>query len=257
MVKTERDFRNGWIVSILFHAALAVLLMFLTVRQYIPEPQFVEMTWGSVASVDKISQLPATDQATASSKREEEVSNNSVALPKRKYLDLPDEVISLRARKKNITADNPVSSTRSGKATAKEQRSNVVSSGLGSKDNVVGKSTNAADAQVATPFGSGSDGGLGSNVAYDIQWSGGGSRKLVNGDMPSYPPGVNVQAQIKLKVVVLPSGSVRAVQPAQKGNTRLENAAISKVKFWQFEPLLSAQPQVEQICSITFNFELK
>jgi TonB family protein len=72
-----------------------------------------------------------------------------------------------------------------------------------------------------------------------------------------YPAGVNISAQIKLKVRVQPDGIVRSVAPAQKGDTRLENAAISKVKLWKFEPLLSSQAQMEQECSITFNFTLK
>lgn len=259
MVSSEKDFRNGWIVSIIVHALLAVALTLMTVKQYIPQPQFVEMTWGTVTSVETpIAQIPAAEQATASSRQNEEASVNSVQLPKRKYLDLPDEVISLRAQKKNITAENPVSSTRGGKAAAQEQRTNIVSGGLGSRDNAVGKSTSTSNAQVAAPLGTGTEnGGLGSNIAFAIQWAGGGNRKLLVGDMPVYPQGVNVQAQIKLKVFVLPDGSVRAAQPAQKGDTRLENAALGKVKFWQFEPLLSAQPQIEQICDVTFNFKLK
>lgn len=259
MVRSEREFRNGWIISVLFHSAVGVMLLFLTVRQYIPEPHFVEMTWGMVSSVKApIPDVPSKEQSTASSRQKEQVTNNSVELPSRKYLDLPDEVISLRARKKNITADNPVANPRAGKTTARERRTNIASSGAGTNDIIAGKSSSTTNAQVATPFGSSSDkGGVGNSPGLNIQWSGGGIRDLLVGDMPVYPPGVNVQAQIKLKVIVRPDGSVRSAQPAQKGDTRLENAAINKVKLWQFEPLVTSQQQVDQVCDITFNFKLQ
>lgn len=259
MEHSQRDYRNGWIGSILFHILMGMLLMSITVTTYIPEPNFVEMTWGVLTSTNNpIPQIPSTEQATRQSKETDGASQSSLNLPNRKYLDLPDEVISVRDRKKNLAAELPVSSTRAGKLNTEEQRTSAVSSGLGTQENALGKSTSRANVAVATPFGAdGQAGGLGSNVAFSLQWAGGGNRKLLVGDVPAYPPGVNISAQIKLKVIVLPNGTVKSAAPAQKGETRLENAAISKVKLWQFEPLLSAQPQIEQTCSITFNFTLK
>jgi len=259
MERTSREYQTGWAVSLTLHALLAVMMMYISVRQYVPEPQFVEMTWGMLTSRNSpIPEIPAAEQATQQSSVSEGSTEESMNLPSRKYLDLPDEVISLRDKKKAITAENPIASTRAGKISPSEPRATVVSGGQSANEQVVGKSSSRSATQVAVPFGSGTDaGGVGEHVSMMVQWSGGGSRKLLAGDMPSYPSGVNISAQIKLKVVVLPDGSVKSVAPAQKGNTRLENAAIAKVKLWQFEPLLSAQPQVEQLCTVTFNFTLK
>ncbi len=259
MVRTQRELQIGWIASVFVHIAIAILLFFSTFRQYIPEPQFIEMTWGDITSHN----APIPEIPTAQSTAQEELqradrTDNSVALPSRRFLDLPDEVISVKQNKKNISADIPSNTGRNGKISAEERQTNVVSSGLGNRENVTGKSASNTNSQVATPFGAGTEpGGLGSNVAYAVQWAGGGNRKLLSGDVPGYPAGVNVSAQIKLKVTVQPDGTVRSASPAQKGETRLENAAISKVKLWKFEPLLSAQPQIEQVCNITFNFTLK
>jgi outer membrane biosynthesis protein TonB len=259
MVHSSREYRTGWLVSILFHAVVAVLMMYITVRQYIPEPNFVEMTWGVLTSTDlPIPEIPSTEEATRKSTETEGATESSMNLPNRKFLDLPDEVISVRDKKKNLAAENPVSSTRAGKLNVEEQRTTSVSSGFGTKENALGKSTSRSNVAVATPFGAaGEAGGLGSSVAFSMQWAGGGNRKLLAGDVPAYPTNVNVSAQIKLRVIVLPNGSVKSAAPAQKGETRLENAALAKVKLWQFEPLLAAQPQVEQVCNITFNFTLK
>ncbi|MFA5831942.1 MAG: energy transducer TonB [Bacteroidota bacterium] len=259
MVRSQRELQTGWIVSLFFHIAVAVILFYSRFQQYIPEPQFVEMTWGDISSLQApIPEIPSEQTAAKEEVQQADQTDNSVALPSRKYLDLPDEVISVKQNKKNVSADIPSNTGRSGKISAQEQRSNVVSSGLGARDNIAGKSTSTSNMKVATPFGVGNEaGGLGDNVAYAVQWAGGGNRKLLSGDAPAYPPNVNISAQIKLRVRVQPDGTVRSVTPAQKGDTRLENVTISKVKLWKFEPLLSAQPQIEQDCTITFNFTLK
>ncbi|MFA6456857.1 MAG: TonB family protein [Bacteroidota bacterium] len=259
MIRSNREIQTGWIASILFHIAIALMLYFSTFRQYIPEPQFIEMTWGDIASLHApIPDIPSQQTAAKEEIQQADQTDNTVQLPSRNYLELPDEVISMKQNKKMISADAPTNAGRSGKISAEEHQVNIVSSGVGTRENVAGKSSSTSTIQAATPFGAGTEaGGLGNNVAYAVQWAGGGNRKLLSGEVPTYPSGVNISAQIKLKVRVEPDGTVRSVAPAQKGDTRLENAAISKVKLWKFEPLLSSQIQMEQECSITFNFTLK
>ena len=252
------EHRAGWIGSIVFHILLGLFLFFSTVTNYRIEPQFVEMTWGEITSTEApITEIPATENASQLSGKVEQQNNNSLSMPTRRYIDMPDEVISMNSSKKSINTEAPAI-TSSGKTAATEDQKRYTSLGYGSRDNTVGKSTSFSDATVSTPFGAGAeDGALGNNTAFVLQWAGGGNRKLIGGDMPTYPSGVNQEVQIKLRVVVLPNGTVRSVSPAQKGETRLENAAIAKVRFWKFEPLLTAQPQVEQVCTITFNFTLQ
>ena len=102
-------------------------------------------------------------------------------------------------------------------------------------------------------FGNGEGGGIG----FSMKWLQGGMRKKIFGDLPKYPEGVKVEAEIKLLAVVSPDGSIQALQPAQKGNTRLEEAAMKEVRYWKFEPLKSSQPQIPQRCEIVFLFTLK
>jgi hypothetical protein len=99
--------------------------------------------------------------------------------------------------------------------------------------------------------------GLGGYPGFSIDWGGGGTRKLVRFNVPKYPSGVNVEAQIKILATVLPDGSIKSLRPMQKGNTALENAAMNEARLWQFESLKPTQPQQEQTCVITFNFELR
>ena len=110
------------------------------------------------------------------------------------------------------------------------------------------------------PYGLGSGSGGGGNGeggdGFAVQWLQGNVRRKLAGDLPKYPPGTNVEAQVRIKTVVLPDGTVRSVQPAQKGDNVLENAAMREVKFWRFEPLPAGVPQVEQTCIVSFLFKL-
>jgi TonB family protein len=90
-----------------------------------------------------------------------------------------------------------------------------------------------------------------------MQWSDGGTRRKISGALPEYPRGANVEARITLGAVVLPDGTIKSLKPLQKGNTRLEEAAMKEVRLWRFEPLKSSVPQREQACSIAFNFRLR
>jgi TonB family protein len=97
---------------------------------------------------------------------------------------------------------------------------------------------------------------IGKALFGSVQWIGGGKRKKVSGDLPRYPAGVNVQAQIRIEAVVAPNGTVKSAKPAQKANARLEEAAMRELRHWRFEPLPRTLPQREQRCVVTFNFKL-
>ena len=90
-----------------------------------------------------------------------------------------------------------------------------------------------------------------------MKWLAGGTRRRVAGELPKYPAGATVEAEIRLFAVVHPTGDIRALHPAEKADSRLEDAASKEVRYWRFEPLKSSKPQVDQTCEITFLFTLK
>jgi hypothetical protein len=105
----------------------------------------------------------------------------------------------------------------------------------------------------ADRFGSGS----GDAFGYSLSWLRGGTRRKLSGALPQYPAGVNVEANIGILAVVAPDGSIKSVQPAQKADSRLENAAMKELRYWKFERLRSSAPQIDQTCVVTFVFKLK
>jgi protein TonB len=182
----------------------------------------------------------------------------TVALPERRLADLSDEAIAVPRRTDKMDLPGPGSTPERADRSSSDRPDPA-----GARDlSVPGRTT---DRPGAAPTGSGvgegvsrpGSGGTGTGVGFDVQWAGGGSRKKLSGDIPKYPEGANVSAQVRIRTWVLPNGSVRAVQPVQKANTMLEEAAMKELKLWKFEPLPPGMPQVEQDCVVTFLFRLR
>ncbi len=107
-------------------------------------------------------------------------------------------------------------------------------------------------------IGGGGNGNGGDGLdGYSVRWLQGSVRKKISGDVPPYPPGTNVEAQVQILTTVSPDGTVRQVQPARKSNFVLEAAAMKAVRLWRFEPLTPESPQVDQTCLISFLFRLR
>ncbi len=258
----------GWIGSIAFHIATGVLLFL--VRPPQPDSQqheFVEFSFGgglasSLGPMPKGDVLPEGVAPPPAGLPGVTSSGVGVDLPLRQNVSPTDEVVNMKPTKKLEANENPVQAIGESKGIADARREGVATSSQpgfpGGKDNAPGKPGVPTGSEVAPPFNAGGVGGsIASNLSYSIQWTGGARRDLVSGDLPKYPAGINVNAQIKLRVVVQPRGTVKAIQPLRKGNTQLENAAIKEVRTWRFQSLQYAQPALDQVCTITFNFKVK
>ena len=94
--------------------------------------------------------------------------------------------------------------------------------------------------------------GLGPGIG-PIDWGGGGNRTVLYKKLPSYPKGVNLSAQIKIKFTVSKDGTVIRMVPLQKGDPALERAAMDALKRWRFNPLKENKTMYG---IITFTFKL-
>ncbi len=121
----------------------------------------------------------------------------------------------------------------------------------------IGSSSKPSAGTTAYGLGSGENGDGEGTGAFSMKWLHGMTRHKLSGELPKYPQGANVSAQVRILTIVLPDGTVRSVQPEQKANHLLEEAAMKAIRFWKFEPLGSSLPQIEQSCIITFSFKLK
>jgi hypothetical protein len=248
--------RQGLAGSLLFHGLLAVVLFFWKINEPAVEPEFIEVSWGTssvagIASMAANSPLPAGPVLSAPSPA------RSLALPERRFQQDQD-LLTLPPRTKLDVADLPVGSRPASAESRTLRKELLTNNALGAKENPGkgGRGTTAAE-NLGKGSGPEARGTSASDIGVAMEWSQGGTRKKLSGALPSYPPGVNVEAQIKIEAVVSPEGAVRSVRPSQKGNARLEEAAMREVHLWTFEPLSPAAPRRDQTCLITFNFRLR
>lgn len=142
---------------------------------------------------------------------------------------------------------NPILSTSRESNVGGAARSGV---GSASKPSPEGSAINSGDL-----FGvaDGSGGGRG----FSLEWLQGGTRKKIAGELPQYPKGVNLEAELAFYATVDPDGTIRAILPAQKADSRLERSVIEALRGWKFEALAPSFPQLEQTCLLKFTFQLK
>ncbi len=91
---------------------------------------------------------------------------------------------------------------------------------------------------------------------YAISWSG-VSRALLAGNRPLFPSGVQHGGIVKISIIVNPAGNVVSMVPVEKSDSRLEEAAMTAMRTWQFSKLSRGYPQVNQRAIATFVFKLE
>jgi TonB family protein len=273
VARTESTYaRRGWAASIVFHAALLTAFVYVHIHPSMPAPEFVDMSWGASGGssgsgsggTGAMSVSPQALEASAP-RLEKTTEEDNVALPTRTPSTLPEDAITMPSSKKAINPEAAPNFSTSTKISGDDRKPTVISSSTAGRDVKGAGLGRGSGFGTGSPYGTGSGNGTGNGigdgtgdgVSYGIQWSGNGTRRLESGALPAYPSGVNREAQIKLKLVVMPSGGVKSAQPLQKGETRLENAALKAVRLWKFDALQSSLPAVDQACVVTFNFKLK
>ncbi len=120
-----------------------------------------------------------------------------------------------------------------------------------------GRDNGSIGTKEGSPTGSGlGDKGSGRGAGHgfgNIEWGGGGNRKLVNKVTPKFPKNSQFHASMKFKLVVQSNGIVSRVIPLQKSDPLLEKEAIRALSLWRFNPLEEGQ---EMQGTIDLNFTL-
>lgn len=81
------------------------------------------------------------------------------------------------------------------------------------------------------------------------------NRQAVQTSLPQYTEQVN--AVIRVRITVAPSGRVTRRIPLIKGNPGLEQAVMNALVNWRFNPLPPNAPQEDQTGVVTFRFQLR
>ncbi len=166
--------------------------------------------------------------------------------------ELHDAEIATKTAKSNTVASNDIN--ESSNLVAKKE--------LSAEENLDPTSQGSSSKNIGTKDGDEFGSGLGSRGSGpgkgegfgDIDWGGGGNRIVISKRIPTFPPGVNTSAQIKIRFTVRSDGTISSMIPLQKADPRLEKAAMDALRQWRFNPL---KDDVEMVGIIPFTFRLR
>jgi TonB family protein len=188
---------------------------------------------------------------------ENQESFSRVNLPKQRMLNDPDQIAVPAFDEKQLDASRGTVGDKiaqTDRAAAPANRQALDSAFTVGKRGVKEYEGTAAATGKTFVYGA-SDGTA--DQAYQLEWLGGGKRRVLEKFLPAYPPGLQKELGIKLKFMVLPDGSLDQILPVKKGDPMLEELTLKAFKRWKFEPLSAKAEQKPQAGMITFTFRLK
>jgi protein TonB len=220
-------------ISLLLHLLLLLLFLIINFTIDYPQKDFVELSFGVSGETGSSGNI---------GKQITEVQELSKPEEKNETVDKSHEVKEVELPKaKNTSEENIIKPADKMKETSTASKTE-------SKEETEDNITTEGQGNISKGEGS---------FGYDIDWGGKGTRRIYNFNIPSYPEGVQKEADIRLRFSILPDGTVGTIIPQTKADTKLENAAINALRQWRFEPLSPNQKQAEQTAIIVFPYRLQ
>jgi TonB family protein len=246
---------QGWLLSALFHTMLLVLFLMIGIKlRTLPSEYSEVILYDLSASQASFSELVNAGVPVTSAPEQIE-SSTTVALPERRPVRLPsDEVIPVTSRQE---ADLPrVEPSRViDQLRRSGQERPEITPGTTAGDRLLPPSTGLPEGLVLPdPTAAGGTGRTES--PWQIQWIG-QNREVVRSVLPEYPEGIQREVQLQFRFAVTPAGEVTGITPLQKGDPALEEAALTALRQWKFQPLPAASPQSNQEAVITLRFRIR
>ena len=220
-------------LSLLIHLILLGLFLLIKITLDYAPKEYVELTFGTsgeIGSSGAIGTQIKKIEEVSKPQPKNQTENKSLEV---KEVDLP--------KAKNTSEENNIKPADKEKETTKSNKTKT-------EENENSKVTTEGQGNKAEGTGS---------FGYDIDWGGKGKRQIYSYIIPEYPEGVQKEIDIRLKFSILPDGTVGTILPLAKADTKLENAAISSLRQWRFEPLSPGQKQMEQTAVIVFPYRLQ
>lgn len=251
--------QSDWIglgASVVVHAGLLLLFAFMTVASDPPPVGFVQVEYGEFnfgqPTERTLGKRPETipmepePQPERPEPTEEEVEEPETRadVPEQTASQPEDEVIPEPEQSEDPEPTEPEETEEEPEETSPEEASEPEPEPLGQGDPQ--GSSGATD----------SDEGQGSDQQKTAPFSLEGlDRVPQRRPLPDYT--ANVNATIKVHIVVDPQGRIVSMRPERKGNPALEQSVYRTLRKWKFNELPPNVPQENQEGAITFRFRLE
>lgn len=209
----------SYLISTGVHVIGLLLLLLWSFNTEVEEPEYLTIGFGSIGNAAIPGRNVKEVKTEEKEVKQKEEKKEDVKVPKVKNSD-----------EDNVTSE--VKEKKEEKTEQKEEQDEI------------------REEQFEDPFG-------GQGFGIQIDWGGGGLRKIYNYYIPPYPEGVNKEIDLKLRFTIFPDGTVGKIIPLIKADSRLETAAISSLRQWKFEPIPDGKKKANQVVTIIFPFRLK
>jgi len=254
---------EGWIVSLIFHVFLGTLFLVIVFKNQIEYSDYAQLTISNYipeesVSIDQNTSTQITDQSRAIV--DQTPITRSVDLPDRRMTEQDPEKIVERNR-----SDMPI-----------EESGQRIKSSQDPLTGLVRESNEIATNDIPTNYrplrnvdepivgekissikpSEGQSGTINIEKPYTISWVG-MEREVLFDPLPVYPDGVNKEVLIKIRITVLPDGSIGDMNLLQKGDAKLESITLMTLKQWRLNPLEPSAVQKNQQAEIAFRFVLQ
>lgn len=274
---------EGWIASISLHGLLSLIFVLVIYDNPIDISEYVDVTFSNYSPIDlpvieenvlspapptpiAASTLPASQPIVTSAPRTSQpiaksiIPIRNVDLPTRKMTEYDANRIPIESQGQLTKSgqDDKINTKRETihgvndnyLSSLDDQIFSVAKPGSKPSDKSVGQKVDA----IAIPGQKGGD--VKFEKPYKINWEG-VRREIINDPPLEYPEGINIEGKIKIKIIVLPDGTIGELFLLQKLDATLESETLKTLKLWRFTPLKPTDPPINQTATITYNFKLK
>ena len=262
---------EGWIVSILLHGLLSLIFMIVIYDNPIDISEYADVTFSNFSPIDLpvieenvLSPAPPSPVVSSTPRTSKPIAKSitptrKVDLPTRRMtehdlnripLESQGQLTKSGQQDRINTKRETIYDVNDNLSSLDDDIFNTLKPGSKPSDKSVGEKVDA----IAIPGQKGGD--VKFDKPYDISWEG-VVRDILYDPLPQYPEGFNKEARIRIKITVLPNGTIGDLIPLQKADATLESVTMKTLKLWRLSPLKPTDPQMNQTAVITFRFVLQ
>ena len=230
----QKDLLKGIYSSTFFHLLLLLFSLWFTIPLKEEKREYVDLTWTSLPSRAVIQPLPMeTPKTSTRNEVRPQEPTTPVELPKLKS-QKELETLPLSRKEKPHPEEETLPTSTSPRTEEKESIT------FEEEEKKVMKGTEEEKKE----------------PSYFLEGAP-AERMILSKVIPKYPPGLQKEALIQVKLTVDPGGQVTSLIPLQKGDPILEEITMKALAQWKFAPLPLDVPQIPQEGQITFIYRLQ